>query len=1362
MHISGISVTGDDEMHYCVNGKSEKNADKAITNMLAKYSKHLYGLTKKEFDNIVAYDILNIVACFYAKMDEHQRALLLDSISKEFSLYNMEGIMHDLVMFADDDPYIPLSCRLVNSLNDKDLVRIIYQTLFKYGVMLTLSNWDQSNSYSNYLVLLNVAYFTALSLMLHTEDSCASSMKKYYYQDCFEDYIEHIYEKHLDDINWDEDIRMDVLEIMITNGRENDTIQNGSREEFLDAAEIMENIIKEHFVKSDDREKKKDIDFIRQKTAIRDLNISARARACLRRAGYEDIAELKDISDEELLKIKNLNMKCVREIRDIINDLYIADENDDTFEDIEILDNGQIRVDFCGLGFDFLSEKLIIKIRVHNKSCVNNYIWLKQLYINDMLYKSYMPVGTIRSKKDHYYEVTVSNVEKVNYEDIRNLTFAIEIDDENNHELANSKVVNIECDTSKESFDLVIFEEYREEHEKTNSKSETDGKTIVLVEGIDEQEFSVRTYNCLKRAGLDSLEDVCKLSPAELERVRNLGKKGFEEVLEKIKELGLSLQQDKGEEDVESQIKEGYPQTVEVLGNSLVAERDDDIKIEIVAAYWKLSVRLYVPFLKVRVTNKTNKDIKYLMLKALFYNTEGKELWDDAYDSVVSESILKPGYNRIGLLASDIGYGNKIAETSLPALTAQLYVDGKYYGNVDIPKSYSADADIELLEGIKAEKYSFTRYDEREYGLIVTNNLWEISDGIHVPSLNIDVINQTLDTKSRIFIKTVFYELENKKIWSEKSRELITSERPLLPGYKKTAFIKGDQGYSSKISDSLLPVLYAEIYINEELYGQVKINNTYENIVESTIVKNDVNISPNTEFERKSDKYFYPVIVTSYWEKSEDLFVPYLKLDITNQQDAPADNIGVKVIFTNMRDKEVWSEEFDQLIGSSDTPLKTGFMKSSFIKGSIGYKDKIDEKALPELMAEIFINGESYGETAIRQSYEFVLIDQPLKEKQKQDVEQFIKKDDRDFYPIVKAAMWENVGGETSTHTSKKTDDLYAPSIQIDVINQKEDSAKDITVKAVFYDLENRNLWSYASANLISNSDSPLKQGYRKTAFLKASVGYATQIDKSKLPSIYAEIYINNVFYGSVLVDKTYDVSCNEIPLEKNSLNFKNDFVKKNNMNFYPVVRQRCWKKNSDIYAPFILLDITNQLEVPAKDLRVKAVFYNADEQEIWSEATDTAISPDIPLRAGFNVSSFLKGNHGYEEMISAGSLPELKADIYINDTLYGSVDIMQDYHGNIVNEPLVRQAITEKNESPASNMWNAQSFLGERGYSTSKPDFQRHLILDKAVKEFGKQKVIDHISFLINMRLAQKEGATKFSNAIRKWRDDLSYIRNL
>ena len=58
---------------------------------------------------------------------------------------------------------------------------------------------------------------------------------------------------------------------------------------------------------------------------------------------------------------------------------------------------------------------------------------------------------------------------------------------------------------------------------------------------IDELELSVRSFNCLKRAGINTVEELCNKSPDEMMKVRNLGKKSLDEVLAKLEELNLKL-----------------------------------------------------------------------------------------------------------------------------------------------------------------------------------------------------------------------------------------------------------------------------------------------------------------------------------------------------------------------------------------------------------------------------------------------------------------------------------------------------------------------------------------------------------------------------------------------------------------------------------------------------------------------------------------------------------------------------------------------------------------------------------------------------------------------------------------------------
>jgi len=69
----------------------------------------------------------------------------------------------------------------------------------------------------------------------------------------------------------------------------------------------------------------------------------------------------------------------------------------------------------------------------------------------------------------------------------------------------------------------------------------TDEKEKVLEMNIDELELSVRSYNCLKRAGINTVEELINKTPEDMMKVRNLGRKSLEEVLAKLKELGLQL-----------------------------------------------------------------------------------------------------------------------------------------------------------------------------------------------------------------------------------------------------------------------------------------------------------------------------------------------------------------------------------------------------------------------------------------------------------------------------------------------------------------------------------------------------------------------------------------------------------------------------------------------------------------------------------------------------------------------------------------------------------------------------------------------------------------------------------------------------
>ena len=72
-------------------------------------------------------------------------------------------------------------------------------------------------------------------------------------------------------------------------------------------------------------------------------------------------------------------------------------------------------------------------------------------------------------------------------------------------------------------------------------EKEDNEKEKVLEMNIDELELSVRSYNCLKRAGINTVEELCNKTSEDMMKVRNLGRKSLEEVIGKLEAMGLHL-----------------------------------------------------------------------------------------------------------------------------------------------------------------------------------------------------------------------------------------------------------------------------------------------------------------------------------------------------------------------------------------------------------------------------------------------------------------------------------------------------------------------------------------------------------------------------------------------------------------------------------------------------------------------------------------------------------------------------------------------------------------------------------------------------------------------------------------------------
>ncbi len=95
-------------------------------------------------------------------------------------------------------------------------------------------------------------------------------------------------------------------------------------------------------------------------------------------------------------------------------------------------------------------------------------------------------------------------------------------------------------DTTESTEEELLPEEEKEQSEKDK----------FLNKAIEELDFSVRSYNCLKKSGINTLGDLIKHSPEEVMKIKNLGKKSLDEIYEKISKLGFTL----GEESTSRRI----------------------------------------------------------------------------------------------------------------------------------------------------------------------------------------------------------------------------------------------------------------------------------------------------------------------------------------------------------------------------------------------------------------------------------------------------------------------------------------------------------------------------------------------------------------------------------------------------------------------------------------------------------------------------------------------------------------------------------------------------------------------------------------------------------------------------------------
>jgi DNA-directed RNA polymerase subunit alpha len=198
--------------------------------------------------------------------------------------------------------------------------------------------------------------------------------------------------------------------------------------------------------------------------------------------------------------------------------------------DIEILNPDQVIATLCG-GPD---SRLYMELTITNG---RGYVSADKNK-NDDLPIGVIPIDSIYTPVERV-NLSIENTRVGQITDFDKLT----LDVYTNGTLAPDEAVSLAAKVLSEHLNSFIDLSENAKTAEIMVEKEDNEKEKVLEMNIDELELSVRSYNCLKRAGINTVEELTNKTAEDMMKVRNLGRKSLEEVLSKLKELGLSLAQ---------------------------------------------------------------------------------------------------------------------------------------------------------------------------------------------------------------------------------------------------------------------------------------------------------------------------------------------------------------------------------------------------------------------------------------------------------------------------------------------------------------------------------------------------------------------------------------------------------------------------------------------------------------------------------------------------------------------------------------------------------------------------------------------------------------------------------------------------
>jgi DNA-directed RNA polymerase subunit alpha len=249
---------------------------------------------------------------------------------------------------------------------------------------------------------------------------------------------------------------------------------------------------------------------------------------------FSSIPGVKEDVTEIIMNIKSLAIKNNSETNEV-KTAYIDFSGEGVVkasdiqhdQDIEILNPDLVIATLSGKDTKLYMELTITKGRGYVSADRNKH---EDLPIGVIAVDSiYTPVERVN--------VTVENTRVGQSTDFDKLT----LDVYTNGTLVPDEAVSLAAKVLSEHLSLFIDLSENAKTAEVMIEKEDDEKEKVLEMSIDELELSVRSYNCLKRAGINTVEELTNKTSEDMMKVRNLGRKSLEEVLGKLKELGLQL-----------------------------------------------------------------------------------------------------------------------------------------------------------------------------------------------------------------------------------------------------------------------------------------------------------------------------------------------------------------------------------------------------------------------------------------------------------------------------------------------------------------------------------------------------------------------------------------------------------------------------------------------------------------------------------------------------------------------------------------------------------------------------------------------------------------------------------------------------